>query len=54
MRTKGEAENAVIAQGFPRTTVLRPGMLDRGLSDRFMEKLILPIFGGLKARKINQ
>jgi len=39
LKTKGEAENVVIEQKFPRTSVFRPGPLVRPGTDRMMEKL---------------
>ena len=41
MRRKGVAENEVINVGFPRTSVFRPGMLNRGNRSRGYESLIL-------------
>lgn len=45
-RVKGEAENAVIAMGFPRAIILRPSFIDdEGLrrDHRPLEKVSLPI-----------
>jgi len=41
LKTKGEAENAVIDQGFKRTSIFRPGMIKRGDRTRFMESVVL-------------
>lgn len=38
----------MVARGFPRISIYRPGMLDRGLGDRTAEKVILSFVGGLK------
>ena len=43
MHLKGAAEAAVQARGFPRTSVFRPGMLDRGDAARFGEALALKL-----------
>jgi len=40
-KTKGEAENAVIQQQFPRTSIFRPGVLNRPGTTRFVEKFIV-------------
>ena len=40
MKTKGEAEEAIKALGFPTTVILRPGLLDRGDSARWVEKAL--------------
>ena len=37
MHLQGAAEAAVQARGFPRTSIFRPGMLDRGDAARFGE-----------------
>ena len=39
MRTKGEAEQAIISLKFPLCYIYRPGLLDRGDSKRMIEKL---------------
>jgi len=41
IKTKGEAENSVIQQQFPQTSIFRPGLLNRPGSDRTMEKLLI-------------
>nr|QKY15059.1 oxidoreductase HTATIP2 [Polytomella parva] len=41
VQTKGRAEEAVKAENFERTTIVRPGMLNRGAIARGMEKLML-------------
>ncbi|KAG2447279.1 hypothetical protein HYH02_007609 [Chlamydomonas schloesseri] len=38
-KTKGLAEQAVLSEGFPRTSIFRPGMLERGAKARPGEKL---------------
>ncbi|KAG2434160.1 hypothetical protein HXX76_007887 [Chlamydomonas incerta] len=38
-KTKGLAEQAVLREGFPRTSIFRPGMLERGAKARTGEKL---------------
>lgn len=38
-RMKGQLDEAVIRLGFPKTSILRPGVLVRENSDRFTEKL---------------
>jgi oxidoreductase len=43
-QTKGQAEEAVKLQGFPRTSIYRPGLLDRGLQNRFIEKFAKAMF----------
>ena len=54
MKTKGDAELSVLAQGFARVTVWRPGMLNRanadlgGAHDRAGEKWALKLLRGLK------
>jgi len=45
LKTKGEAENSVIEQKFPRTSIFRPGPLNRPGTDRLLEKLFAS--GGL-------
>jgi oxidoreductase len=47
MRTLGEKEDAVRRQGFERSSIFRPGMLDREKGDRWAEKVIHAIIGGL-------
>ena len=45
MQTKGLAEQALLSLRFPLCYIYRPGLLDRGDSKRFVEKLgclILP------------
>ena len=39
MKTKGEADEAVAKIGFPRVTILRPGLLDRADKARWIEKV---------------
>lgn len=39
MQTKGEAEQAIQALDFPSCFIYRPGLLDRGASKRFVEKV---------------
>ena len=43
MHLKGAAEAAVQARGFSRTSVFRPGMLDRGDAARFGEAVALKL-----------
>jgi oxidoreductase len=43
MHLKGAAEAAVEAKGFPRVSIFRPGMLDRGGAARFGEALALKL-----------
>lgn len=38
-QTKGLAEDAVISQGFPSTTIFRPGLLERKDKARLVEKI---------------
>ncbi len=47
LKTKGEADDAIAAMGFPRLTILRPGLLDRGDKARFIEKVGMCVIGGL-------
>jgi len=42
LKTKGEAENAVIQQKLPRTSIFRPGPLNRPGTDRMIEKILVP------------
>ena len=51
-RTKGMAEEGVIALGFPRTSIWRPGLLDRGGRARGVEKVGLALAGGLPVRAV--
>jgi oxidoreductase len=47
LQTKGEADESIAKLGFPRLTILRPGLLDRGDKARFVEKVGLCVIGGL-------
>lgn len=40
-KTKGEAEEAVRAEGFPAVGIFRPGLLDRGAAARAGERLFI-------------
>lgn len=48
MKTKGLAEQAVIAQGFERVSIFRPGALDRGDLMRPLERVLLKLFASHK------
>jgi len=48
VRTLGEKEQAVLEQGFPRTSVFRPGVLNRLTSDRPSERLLNYVGLGLR------
>lgn len=39
LKTKGEVENALKDMQFPHTSIFRPGFLDRGSKQRFVEKM---------------
>merc|ERR1712130_54299 len=43
LKSKGEIENIVKGIGFERTSIFRPGFLDRGKSDRFIERALIGI-----------
>mmetsp|Transcript_3734 Transcript_3734/g.7240 ORF Transcript_3734/g.7240 Transcript_3734/m.7240 type:complete len:232 (-) Transcript_3734:48-743(-) len=47
-KTMGLKEKAVQENGFERTVIFRPGMLDREQTDRTMEKIIKSIIPSLK------
>jgi hypothetical protein len=49
-KTKGEAEDAIKAIGFNHTTILRPGLLDRGSEARSVEKFASWFVSGTKVR----
>ncbi len=51
-KTKGMAEEGVIALGFPRTSIWRPGLLDRGDRARGVEKVGLALAGGVPVRAV--
>ncbi|PNH05892.1 hypothetical protein TSOC_007809 [Tetrabaena socialis] len=51
-KTKGLAEEAVVGQGFQRTSIFRPGMLDRGDKTRQGEKLFLKLAPSLDVRDL--
>jgi oxidoreductase len=48
MRTMGQKEDAATSQHFPRTSIFRPGLLARGVSDRFLETLAERFLPALK------
>ncbi|KAG2494953.1 hypothetical protein HYH03_006888 [Edaphochlamys debaryana] len=53
MKTKGLAEQAAIDQGFTRTSIFRPGMLDRGDKVRAgAEKIALGIMTSIKTKDV--
>ncbi|CAH3139014.1 unnamed protein product [Pocillopora meandrina] len=39
LKTKGQVENALKDMQFPSTSIFRPGFLDRGSKQRFVEKM---------------
>jgi len=45
MKSKGEAENAIIDLRFPRTSIFRPGLLDRGSMARGPERFSAKFLG---------
>ena len=51
-KTKGEAEQAVIAAGFPAVTIMRPGLIERGEKARAAEKIYSKIVGSVPASQI--
>lgn len=54
MQTKGKAEEAVKGVGFRYTTILRPGLLDRGELARGNEKLVLKLMSNVSVAKVAQ
>lgn len=53
-RTKGEAEQAVLSERIPATSIFRPGLLDRGDAARGMEKMMfsLGLFSSIKVEDV--
>ncbi|XP_078383988.1 protein HTATIP2-like isoform X2 [Oculina patagonica] len=41
LKTKGEVEDALKEMHFPKTSIFRPGFMDRGSKLRFLEKIAL-------------
>eukprot|EP00386_Alphamonas_edax_P008131 GDKI01026759.1.p1 GENE.GDKI01026759.1~~GDKI01026759.1.p1 ORF type:complete len:251 (-),score=66.13 GDKI01026759.1:189-911(-) len=54
MKTKGLAEEAVKSQGMPRTSIFRPGLLDRGDLARGTEKWASYLFRKIDVRHVGQ
>eukprot|EP00884_Botryococcus_braunii_P022503 jgi/Botrbrau1/8937/Bobra.0148s0050.1 len=52
VRTKGQAEEAVKAAGFPRTSIFRPGLLERGDAARGVEKVFSYILPSIHVRDV--
>lgn len=51
-RTKGDAEEAVKAQNFAYTTIMRPGLLDRGDKARSLEKFVARLMSSVPIEKV--
>ena len=49
-----QAEDAVRAQGFPRVTIFRPGLLLKASNATVMEKVIGSIVTGIHVRDVAQ
>jgi len=51
-KTKGEIEDLIAAEPFPKTAFFRPGLLDRGSQARWNESAVLWIVSGLPVHSL--
>ncbi|XP_020604447.1 oxidoreductase HTATIP2-like [Orbicella faveolata] len=52
LKTKGEVEDALKEMHFPKTSIFRPGVLDRGTKKRFGEKLAGWVMSTISVAKV--